>query len=862
MAIRLVQLLINTGTGDVSEERFVVVRPNEVGTLPIQPVETKILEIPVGIRDSALLSDWLINIVRPAIEEMGVALANLPLPVPKEEVDDKFELQEVLVDSGIKTKTAEISNLSLIKEQNTPTYNQILNDLRIAIQYHGVKHAFVNNIKERLITHQDHDSNKMDRCIAESIELRTAIENLNRAAGDRTISDEEYTFLENKFLKRYKWMKKKAEKIRNWRTGIKARVAVNSKAKKAGISLSTVKPGQYSHKIGELSPHKAWTLYIDETGDKFDSVAEGGREGRMVGVLFPSDKLPSIPANLFHGTDATAAVADAMVQTVLDSECGVFGIGNSGLPQTSGERWVSGVLEVVQWVARLLPMDGATVLNVAIEQRGDYSSSVSWKLLEAPILRELVERDPVRYRNLRVQLQVFAKKQEPRLSYADSIAFSWGSKSDECKERIRRSLLIGGCLIEGNAQQLRRAWDQFSSKQGMDGSDWASIVSSADARVPNSIIETLLTRYGESVRKHPELWQKLLKYTLAYLDGKAVYLPQLRQEIDWLTRYQPDGENLPKTIEFAWKVGRLSTANHEGRTGEEDDARIEALGKELFNERPELVCLGDLYRSVLATNRFDYEAAARALLTWQDAPVAVPGLQMWGRVQSSLGQIAAFQGNLKRAMEYFDRAIDAFKALSDPEARVAEEKQTATYAAIASMDDPSIDISTVKERLSKVFKLDAETVRALAANEIAEKKYAHYLLLRYLVTRGDNLLEEAYLSVRDNWSYSEGHPAPLIDAYRSHLIKKLDPERAKALAQRAIDECFNNDAGPTLVVIGSAIAIGSRNLGGISLPNEMRLDELQSAFPGAPDLIARLLSTPDDYDLPSTLARILPFNFR
>lgn len=868
MTIRRIQLLVDTGPGDVSESRFVVVRPNEFLTIPPQSAETKVLEVPQGMRNASSLSEWLMSQLRPSLEEIGIVLAEPKQDLSSDTKND-FSHQEYLPEARHEEQVPQAfsptdkPNVTAAQQQTAPkTYKQLLHEFGLVIQYHGLRHASVDQAKAMLVTHPNHDAGKMEACIAKAVEIHEAVAKLQRVAGDLSISDEVYRNHEREFLKRFPFLKKKAEKQSGWRTGLIARVAANAAARQAGKSLTAVKPGPYSHEIGRLSPHPKWTLYIDETGDQFESEPSGKREGRIVGVLFPSDKLPKTPSKPFHGTEATANMADSMLQVVLDSECGVFGIGNLGLPPTAGERWVSGVIEVIQWVARLLPMDGATVLNVAIEQRGEYSNGISWKLLEAPILRDLVERDSTRYRNLQLQLHVFAKQQELRLSYADAIAFSWGSRSAECRERIRASQLIGGCLIEGDARQLRRAWDQFSSGQSMEASDWASIVASPDAREPNSIMAILLDRYGESVRNQPELWQYLLKYTLAHLDGKAIDLPRLRQEIAWLDRYKPDGQQLPKTVALAWAVGRLATANHEGRTTIEDDALVATLGKALHDERPDLACLGDLYRAVLATNRFDYAAAVSALSEWQDVQISIPGLQMWGRVQSSLGQIAAFQGDSKRALDLFDCANKAFERLSDPAAKFLEGLQTATYAAIAAMDDPSVSIHLVRERLSKVFKLDVSTVRSLASDGKPSNKYSHYLLLRYLVTRRDNLLEEAYLLERDNWSYGEGHPWPLIDAYRSHLISGSDSERAKALVRRAIEGCFDHNTGPVMVLIGTAIALGGRKLVDVSLLDDNRLNELQSAFPAAPDLIERLLSTPDNCDMPTTLARVLPFNFR
>jgi hypothetical protein len=136
------------------------------------------------------------------------------------------------------------------------------------------------------------------------------------------------------------------------------------------------------------------------------------------------------------------------------------------------------------------------------------------------------------------------------------------------------------------------------------------------------------------------------------------------------------------------------------------------------------------------------------------------------------------------------------------------------------------------------------------------------LLVRFLAVRPDPVLLDTYLSVRSDWSYGEGHPWPLIDAYRAHWLMNVDRERSAELARRAVEGAFAPGSGATMVMIGLAIARGLRAVGDPpTLPGD-QLAGLRNAFPGAAAMLGALDAVAPSEPLPAVLSAVLPFNFR
>jgi hypothetical protein len=232
-------------------------------------------------------------------------------------------------------------------------------------------------------------------------------------------------------------------------------------------------------------------------------------------------------------------------------------------------------------------------------------------------------------------------------------------------------------------------------------------------------------------------------------------------------------------------------------------------------------------------------------------------------VQSSFGQHAAFEGRFERADGYFARALEAFQRLSDPEEAAGEITQTGTYRAIAAMDDPRADTDTVRRRVAALLPLSPDGIARLAASTEAREKYLHHLLVRYLVERGSPGERGAYLAARNRWANAEGHPWPLVEAYRGLLLAEVDRDAALAHLEEARSLAFRADQGPIVLLIGATIAVAAQGLGAPATVSDDELRALADLLPGAAPRIERLREARRHPRDPLALLReVLPFNFR
>ena len=657
--------------------------------------------------------------------------------------------------------------------------------------------------------------------------------------------------------KQFVFLEKKALGIVQSSKARVVRAREQKQARRQGGPLSAVRPGSPTHLVQEQSPSSRWSLFVDETGRP-----EGnGAEGRFVGVLIPEKTALQALRAGWHATDTTFAEIDRVLQNLLDSRAGILGLTVRALPQFPGDRWVAGVLELVSWVLRLMPISGKTTLSIEVEQFGEHVSGSDWKAAVTGLHRELSEHNPQRARDLEIELKLVAKSQQRFGGYADVVAFTWGSPAGASRERLMKSGLAGSCLLSGDAPSLRSAWDKLSSGVRLSGEEWAGLVGDPDAADPKSAAGTLLGQLHEACRADSALWGRFLETARVHLDSKAVNLRSLGQQVLWLNSAAPEGMQLGAQMRLAWAVARRETLNHVGDVDPSLDAELEELSRRLFDERPELVCLADLDRAVTATNRFDFEAATRSLHRWVDVPPVVPGLQMWGRVQSSLGQHHAFRGELELAQQYFERALEAFARLSDAELSRRERGQTGTYRAIATMDRTDAPLEQVRAHVCEVVPLGHADIARMAGSSDSGSKYAHHLLLRYLVHRGSAEEREAYLAAHDSWGSGEGHPWPLIEAYRAFLLRPRDPAAANERIEQAWE--LVQDQGPTVWFIGLVLAAIGKAWGaeGCRVDSEI-VEKLAVELPKAPfGLLREALARGVDDPL-ALLRQLLPFNFR
>ena len=610
-----------------------------------------------------------------------------------------------------------------------------------------------------------------------------------------------------------------------------------------------------------------WTIVIDETGAEFDANAAAvkpSRRGRFVAIAIPSKtNLPPLPAG-WHAVDQNRSnpqSIDRVLQNVLDADVGIFGIKVESLPTTPGERWVDGVVFLIDWVLRLLPVEGPTRLRVLVENRGDFRRGDLWPLVERDCLRRLALVFPRIAGWIDLHIEVIGKSDSKFNGYADAVAYTWAQTSLASKIRMKESQLANTCLLESDARTLLNAWDSFAQGVRLPGPDWWNLL--PQSANPASLTATLLDHIGTECQADSSRWSVYLDETRRQMAGGAVELARLADATAWLDRFLPENACVPPHMRLAWLIVKLARSNHYGDAESAWEQEVASLAPTLIDEAAPMVCHADLHLAVARTNRFDFEGASRALDRWRDLPIQIPGLRYWAQVRSSLGQHAAFQGDQSAAVALFDEAIAAFGRLSDPAVRDKEASQTGAYRAIALMDQPDAPDDLVREAVGKITGPINKAIPRLATSGLPAKRYAHHLLLRWLVLRGQPEQRDAYLKHRAEWQAGHGHPWPLIQIYRAILLHPNDATAAKQLALDAADLAFSADQGPVVRLIGACCRTIAAGWGEPWPEAAAEFKELEATLPAAQDRIATLRAAQENQMPPlDLLTKVLPFNFR
>lgn len=426
---------------------------------------------------------------------------------------------------------------------------------------------------------------------------------------------------------------------------------------------------------------------------------------------------------------------------------------------------------------------------------------------------------------------------------------------------MRESQLIDTCLLESDARTLLHAWDSFAQGVRLPGPDWWNLL--PETSKPASLAATLLDHIGTECRADTSRWSVYLDETRRQMSAGAVELSRLADATAWLERFLPDEAAIPPLMRLAWLVVKLARSNHYGEAESAWDNEVDSLAPALLEEAAPMVCHADLHLAVARTNRFDFDGASRALERWRDMPAQVPGLRYWAQVRSSFGQHAAFQGDQASAVALFDEALTAFGRLSDPTVRNKETEQTGAYRAIALMDMVDASETDVRKAVEKITGSISKAIPALATSSSPSKRYAHHLLLRWLVRYGQPAEQAAYLDHRVKWKTGHGHPWPLIQIYRALLLHPADATAGRELALDAAELAFSGNQGPVVRLIGACCYTIAAGWGKPWPEAAAELDWLDAILPSARNRIATLRTAIAEPVPPLDLiTKTLPFNFR
>ena len=623
-----------------------------------------------------------------------------------------------------------------------------------------------------------------------------------------------------------------------------------------------IRPGQ-DHRITAMPAVAEYTILIDETGEIFET--RDGNAGKFVAVVVPAGT--QLAACDLHAADAPPAETDEVMQRLLDSNAGVFGVRVSDLQAKGGDRWYDGILELLHWICRLIPLDGndtPVLLKVVVEQRGSATSGQTWEEAARLLSRYLHKLDPVRAS--RVELWIEVRSDHPWMAYADVIAHAWAQKSQPAALRLKASELVGPCLPTEETASVREAWDSAVAGRCLDEKHWNALLLHGDAGDERSLAGRLLELSGMDAAEDPALWDVYLERLMRHLDSKGVNMRLVCAQSDWLESWKPRNRTWSPKLSALWQVAQLIRDNHlglgDGRT--DSEPALQHALESLKDEDPRFVCLVDLHRAVNCTNRYDFAGASAVLESWTKEPLRVPGLQLWARIQSSRGQHCAFRGDAAGALAHFNSALEAFLRLSDPATREGESRQTSTYKAIAMMDDPSFGDDDVRGAVEQVLGPMTEAVQRLAPSSNPGDRYSLHLLLRWLAHRNPKE-SAAYVETQKLWRTDTGHPWPLIECYRALLLEQAGLSKAAAFRlRRACELAWADDQGPVVRLIGACVAaLLERRQASIPGDLDAELSGIEWAIPNAR---ARVESIRQWRKAPTSelllLKDVLPFNFR
>ena len=640
--------------------------------------------------------------------------------------------------------------------------------------------------------------------------------------------------------------------------------------------------GHHPNSLRHLPASAQWRILIDETGSHFDEEADtlntgDSALGRLVALAIPAaTELPALAG--FHAVAATVAETDAMVSALLTRAVGVFGFTVQD-PAIHATRWIAHVVLLARWVLAQLPLaaDVPCEVEILIEQNKGYQPGDDLRALREMLESELQRLSPTRYANLRLHLNFMAKDHDLN-GYVDAIAFTWGSQLAASQNRLKRTGWLGHCLLRPTDRALERLYLALHAGRALPPAAWYDLCAAAADEPSGGLLNDALDRLGgRSDRGH---WNASLAEVRQRVQSKHFELRALRQALAWLERWAAPGTALPPAERLTLTTARLALDNHLG--GVDQGRVLQALDliHRLHDEAPREACEALLRITVATTNVFEFGVMQETIVQWLAEPVAVPGLLNHAKLHSTLGQIAAFQGEAAAALPHFERAIATFQRLSDPDQAAREIAQTRSYRLIAAMDAPVLWTDALESELMTHFaalldKHSAEEISRSLAHSGQDRHYAQHLWLRMLVTRTgpSDPARSAYLALRAQWQSGPDHPWPLINAYRGWLLHDAGlTEPAVQHFGEAIAQCQAPDNGATLHWMAAVLRVLARALG-VALESEpvntaADDEDLQRRLPSAPHAaltefvsLAQRGGACRVKDIHTALCRCLPFNF-
>ncbi|MBQ7585695.1 MAG: hypothetical protein IJU40_05550, partial [Desulfovibrionaceae bacterium] len=408
----------------------------------------------------------------------------------------------------------------------------------------------------------------------------------------------------------------------------------------------------------------------------------------------------------FHAKEKPPSTVLNKFNQLLEANCGILGLYEPDLQQTSHNIWLKTVLELILWVWRLIPLDSEkSSLHICIEECSEYKPNEDLKWLSLALNHALDKESLKRAEHLLLPKDAlrFVKKGTELIGWADVAAYMWGSTQVEIIKGLEASGLKDTCFLKEVKAKLP-LWAKALKGEALEKSEWQFLMEQKD----QALTEHCLKSLKKLCRHEVDLWPRYVEATSDYLATKNYDLKVLERECAWLA--ETSSQDLKPEMRFFWKLTELANFNHKGdisAKAQKTAKEVEELAPKIGHLKPEATWQAALRLAVFEANRFDFFAAKEKLKPWDPLENGqLTGSALWdGKILSSLGQYEAFNKDNKLALDYFSEALECFKKLSDidPIGSKLQIEQTSIYAAIAAMDVATFTLQTKKDYLEKAL---------------------------------------------------------------------------------------------------------------------------------------------------------------
>ncbi len=632
------------------------------------------------------------------------------------------------------------------------------------------------------------------------------------------------------------------------------------------------------HRIQCLEPEAGWVLYIDEAGQDFEKTTSDAN-AKVVGVLLPEKTTLRILEKDIHCKAKSTPAVLNMFNELLSTKCGILGLEKKDLHHMQHEQWFASVQELVAWVWRLLPLmeDAPVRLRVCIENRSTYNAKQDIVLFKKTFEVQREKEDAARRRRIEITDMEFVSKGTGHIGWADVAAYMWGSPTKEIKNGLAQSGLIGACYLS-NISDILPLWEKIFGGDMLSGDEWRRLTQERTQQ--GSITANALRLLQERCMQDEELWRPYIVATSAYLESKEYDITVLERQCAWLSR-MGQMEIVSPSLQFFWNLAELAEYNHQGDISphvHELRGELESLSQNMAQLRPEAQYHAALRIAVSHANALDFTSARQCLAPWNPhAGGSCIGSALWdGKILSSLGQYAAFEGNFTEALQYFDEALGLFAKLSEFDAREGQRQaeQTSVYAAIAAMDI-SGNASAMPYDLRQTLRVQRlenalgerilDACHKYARHGSAAGRYLHHALVRYLAEYGTDEEKKAYCAYSQRWcvedvGVGQGHPWPLIQWYRWYLLPASAQAQKDALMDSLFDFSWSAMSGATVDFIGVTLGLAALEFQHDDPKVQKYVSSFLQHMPCAAERIAHLQT--DALSGLALVKAVLPFNYR